>query len=481
MKLRLQARYSLIVVTILAAIVVLMAVAHLVGFRSMIQASTGASSRAVTNALYQQVREQGAGRARLLADMLADHVFRLQVDRIDALLSAAAKQEGTVYVEVRDDRDRVISVTLDTGNVVSVSHQSSLHLVAPIRIGRRVLGHVKVGMSLADTKADIATMGRFMDLVAESTQKYFVILYLLIAVIIVALGLGIGLVMVRNITQPIHALSRYTRRIGTGIYDDPPPFERADELGDLAQDLKTMAENLKRVAKVSRLATLGEMTVGVNTIRLAADNAILSKERGESDSDFTDAKLRLISDQAANMGEIIQRMCVIGGGTGAQTTIDSRESVLDAYSLLGNQYEDEGIHVSLDIPDTIMPVLGRRNELAQVMINLLSNAKDAISETASWQGDGPSLKDGRIEVRMESQPDEVIINVTDNGIGIPPERIERVFDPFFTTKEATKGTGLGLSISFGIVDAMGGRLTAESNGAGSVFTVSLPRADEARK
>ena len=460
----------------------------------------------MTDAINAQVKEQGEGRARFLADMLADQVFRLQVDRIEALLSAAAKQAGTVYVEVRDVQGRVLSVTdsrglaagapltatdirraLDTGNVVSITDQSTLHLVAPIQIGRRNLGYVKVGMSLADTKADIAAMGHFVDLVSENTQKYFIFLYILIALIIVASGIWVGLVMVRNITHPIRALSRYTRSIGTGIYDQPLPFERADELGDLAQDLKLMAQNLKQVAQVSRLATLGEMTVGVahelnqplNTIRLAADNALLTGEQGGWDRDFTAAKLKLISDQAANMGELIQRMCVIGGGTDAQTTIDSRESVRDACSLLGGQYEDEGIHVAMDIPDKIMPVLGRRNELAQVIINLLSNAKDAIGASASAPGVNRGIKGGRIDVRMESQPGEVVIDVTDNGRGIPPELIDRIFDPFFTTKEATKGTGLGLSISYGIVDAMGGRLTVESNGAGAVFTVRLPKAEEA--
>ncbi len=59
---------------------------------------------------------------------------------------------------------------------------------------------------------------------------------------------------------------------------------------------------------------------------------------------------------------------------------------------------------------------------------------------------------------------------------MPPNLIERIFDPFFTTKEVAKGTGLGLSISFGIVDAMGGRLSARNTASGATFTVQLPRA-----
>jgi signal transduction histidine kinase len=506
MKLRLQARYSLIVVAMLTAFAVLMAVAHLLGFNLMIQASTNATSGAVSDALYQQVRKRGEAEARLLADTLADNVFRLQVDRIQAVLDAAAMQQGILYVVVLDDKSRIISSIesggtvkdsplseadirrgLASGTVVLGSDGSTLHVAAPIRIGRRVIGCIKIGISLASTKTDIAAIGGVIDAVAQSGERYFFVLYIMIAAIIVAIGLGVGLLMVHNIVQPIRALGRYTRRIGTGDYDQLPPFEREDELGNLALELNHMAQNLKQVAQVSRLATLGEMTVGVahelnqplNTIRLAADNALLSRKQGGWDPDFTDSKLKLISGQAANMGEIIQRMCVVGGGIGAQTTIDSRESVRDAYSLLGSQYADEGINIAVDIPNMAVPVIGRRNELAQVMINLLSNAKDAICESASLGGVMARGTGGQIDVRMDSLDDEVVINVIDNGVGIPADLIDRVFDPFFTTKEATKGTGLGLSISLGIIDAMGGRLTAESNGAGTVFSVHLPKAGEA--
>jgi histidine kinase len=131
----------------------------------------------------------------------------------------------------------------------------------------------------------------------------------------------------------------------------------------------------------------------------------------------------------------------------------------------------------LNIPDAAMPVLGRRNELAQVIINLLSNAKDAInSSVPPGSANGLDRVDrGMISVDVTTQENDLVISVADNGIGIAPELMGRIFDPFFTTKEATKGTGLGLSISFGIIDSMGGRLSAESNPDGSVFTICLPR------
>ena len=135
--------------------------------------------------------------------------------------------------------------------------------------------------------------------------------------------------------------------------------------------------------------------------------------------------------------------------------------------------------MSIDLPDDVALVLGRRNELAQVLINLIVNARDAVLEAALARGGPSDAGGGHIWIRMETRPQEVIIEVADNGGGIGPDLVERIFDPFFTTKEATKGTGLGLSISLGIVHAMGGRLGTANKGGGAVFTVQLPRADGA--
>ncbi len=137
--------------------------------------------------------------------------------------------------------------------------------------------------------------------------------------------------------------------------------------------------------------------------------------------------------------------------------------------------------MTLDVPDHCASVLGRRNELAQVVINLLSNAHDGIIASAIGRAPRHAPTGGRIEVSVEDllgkddhPANEVRIRVKDNGGGIPPDVIDRIFDPFFTTKEVTKGTGLGLSISFGIINAMGGRFEVENFGGGALFTITLP-------
>src|SRR5512135_2696753 len=112
-------------------------------------------------------------------------------------------------------------------------------------------------------------------------------------------------------------------------------------------------------------------------------------------------------------------------------------------------------------------------QINQVFLNLLVNALQAIEAT--------SKEGGRIEIRTRAAGDEVIVEVADDGRGIPAELLPRIFDPFFTTKAVGEGTGLGLSISHGIVSDHGGRIEVESTpGQGSRFRVILPLGEKGK-
>jgi two-component system, NtrC family, sensor kinase len=111
-------------------------------------------------------------------------------------------------------------------------------------------------------------------------------------------------------------------------------------------------------------------------------------------------------------------------------------------------------------------VLGNPVQLSQVFVNLLVNAAQALPES------------GGGEIRVVTQPHGdtmVLVEVQDNGCGIPPENLERIFEPFFTTKPVGEGTGLGLSISHDIIRGLGGELSVSSTpGVGTTFRVLLP-------
>ena len=122
--------------------------------------------------------------------------------------------------------------------------------------------------------------------------------------------------------------------------------------------------------------------------------------------------------------------------------------------------------------DFTVQVKGYVDQLEQVLINLMVNARDALLGQREKQ---PDLRPW-IAVHSEHDASHVRIWVEDNGGGIDPRLLERIFEPFFTTKPIGVGTGLGLSVSYGIVENMGGRLSVGNGEHGAQFCVELPLA-----
>ena len=506
MKLSLQVRISLLVVGLLLAIVGLTEITRVHEMRSMV-ASFSRAAKDMNDVLLDQVRTRAEDQTGLLAAALTDTLSGARLGAVRELTRTAREQEGVRYVVVYDARGHVVAAdpadaaavgpgpasplireAVGSGTVRSASDGRILWVVAPVRSDGRLQGSLRLGLSLMEITAKVNGLGADVQRLAQDAEARHLTVYAVVVTLIVLTGIALGLLLVREMVRPLRALSRYIRRIGTGKYNEPPLVRRSDEIGELAESLGQMAKDLKQVAQVSKLATLGELAVGMahelnqplNTIRLAAENALSAIEADKTDRAFEVAKLRLISDQAARMGEMIQRMCVVGRGEGTDGIIDPREAVRDACSLVANQFADDGIVVALDLPENCAAVAGQRHELAQVVINLLTNARDAILDPTAGAPPGRPRRGGRIDVGVESRSGGVVIQVRDNGGGIAPGIMERIFDPFFTTKEVTKGTGLGLSISYGIVSAMGGRLTAANVDGGALFTLHLPVADIAK-
>jgi C4-dicarboxylate-specific signal transduction histidine kinase len=135
---------------------------------------------------------------------------------------------------------------------------------------------------------------------------------------------------------------------------------------------------------------------------------------------------------------------------------------------MGEQLRLAEIEIETDLPDACPPVMGHKVQAEQVLLNLLTNARDAIQsqEGADRKRIGLSIVNG--------DAGSVKIIVEDTGGGIPSKVIDRIFEPFYTTKEMGKGTGLGLSVSYGIVRDMGGTITASNIDQGARFEITLP-------
>jgi PAS domain S-box-containing protein len=145
--------------------------------------------------------------------------------------------------------------------------------------------------------------------------------------------------------------------------------------------------------------------------------------------------------------------------------LDVHQIIGETLSLLGHQFRSAGIHVEKNFRAGTPMAFGNAGKLQQVFLNLLLNARDAMSGG------------GTLRVRTDSTEARLRIWVEDTGIGISGENIKRIYDPFFTTKEVGKGTGLGLSVSYGIVQEHGGSIAVESvPDQGTRFRLELPLA-----
>src|SRR6266852_1188043 len=239
------------------------------------------------------------------------------------------------------------------------------------------------------------------------------------------------------------------------------------------QELRDKQEQLVQAAK---LATLGELTTGVahelnnplNNIGLFVGNAIDQIQMNRAGPQELLRELHGAMQQVRKATEIISHLRTFGrAAPTSRERLFIYEVVQRALSLLQEQLRDRQIEVQLDLASESPVVVGNSIQLEQVFINVLANARDALTESRQRQ----------IAISGRSNSQMVELNFQDSGPGIPPGLEKRIFDPFFTTKEVGKGTGLGLSIAYGIIkDHLGTIAVLNRSGQGATFQIQLPLA-----
>lgn len=171
--------------------------------------------------------------------------------------------------------------------------------------------------------------------------------------------------------------------------------------------------------------------------------------------------------QVKRAKSIIDHMRIFGRKPGAEPAwLDARKVIETSMGQIGAQLRQDAIDVTINGPEQCRPVLGYQDQLEQVILNLLGNARDALSDNAKARN--------RIMIELKENAETVEFSIEDTGGGISEKDLSRIFEPFYTARETGSGTGLGLSISYGIIKDMGGSIAAENTGSGVRFTVSLP-------
>jgi PAS domain S-box-containing protein len=237
-------------------------------------------------------------------------------------------------------------------------------------------------------------------------------------------------------------------------------------------DIRNISERKlleKQIRHSERMAGIGELATGMaheinqplNTISLSIDNIIFSMENKTMTDNYLKNKINKVFENISRIKNIIDHVRTFSRDHEdfGLTDFDINNSISSSISLLAEQMSHKGIELIFNSSDDIPLLKGSTHRFEQVMLNLLINAKDALEEKKQKIGEDFNKK---IEIWTRKVKDQVVIEVKDNGIGIPTEVIDKILLPFYTTKAPGEGTGLGLSISYGIIKELNGEIEIQS-------------------
>ncbi len=381
----------------------------------------------------------------------------------------------------------------------------------------------------------VAALTAVLPLLESPAEGVLFVVVLIVADLLLIFLFGTGILR-QKLIRPMEGLARDAERIAEGDFRHRIPPQGSLELEQLRKTVNAMADRLiadqERLARnvesldqtnleliraqdqlihQARLASVGTLAAGIahevgNPLGAIIAYTDVAKARAVRDGGEVEI-LDSIRGEGLRIDRIVRGLLNYARPRDAEVGAMPPADVLDRVrTLLHNQGRldqvDDRWLVDPDVPEVVM----EPQQLEQVLVNVILNALDALDGTESplltvrlhvvegeasrlpWRryGDPPGInyrhrrrlavdESGKVVDPLFTADHVVVIEVEDNGPGIPEEDLDRIFDPFFTTKELGKGTGLGLSICARLVEGMGGRIRATSGADGGArFTIRLP-------
>ncbi len=283
------------------------------------------------------------------------------------------------------------------------------------------------------------------------------------------------------VIDPIEYLATNAKKVSKGYLEHIPLYKRFIlryreyiELTNAINDMLTaLNEKQKELLQIEKMAAIGTVISGIaHEINNPLNNMFLTIDViKEHFDDLTKEEvfemLQDIYREGERAREIIIHLLEFARSKKDIhiEPVDVVKLIKDSYKIINNQLKTQNIESHLTLPEKTVKILGNFNQLQQVLVNIMVNAIQSMREG------------GKLTIKAYLDKENVVIEISDTGQGIPGEIKEKIFEPFFTTKE--KGTGLGLSVSYNIIKKYKGDIKVESEpGKGTVFKIILPYQEE---
>ena len=250
-----------------------------------------------------------------------------------------------------------------------------------------------------------------------------------------------------------------------------PDGQQIDRVVVVVRDVTEQRWLEASLLQSEKLAAIGTLAAGVaheinNPMTVISANAQILREEIPSDHAYY-SSIQLIDRAAERASKVVRNLLNVSRSEDFEfVPTDLNASLRDAISLVGPQFTKAQTEVIVALDPDLPPILASPDNLQVVWLNLLLNARDAILE---------SKAEGRVRVVSRRSADWAVVEISDNGRGMPPEQLRHVFEPFFTTKQPGKGTGLGLFTCYRTVTRHRGEIKLESQPEhGTTFQLLLP-------
>lgn len=347
-------------------------------------------------------------------------------------------------------------------------------LIAMVILGPSLFDQVLIGMMgpgaerMADPTDPLMT--RMAQVIIQSFWNSMTQALLISACAATLVALAISLLVSARIVVPVQKLLSASRRIAAGHYAERVPISQNDELGALAEQFNIMATQLEATER-RRVTLIGDVAHELRTPLATIEGyteGLLDGMVAPSDETWA-----LLHDEVGRLRRLVQDLQELSRAEAKQlplhmNVIAPASLISRAQARMAAQFSDKGVCLQGTIDANLPAVKADPDRILQVLINLLGNA---LRHTSAG---------GRVTFGVERIEDEIVLFISDTGIGISPVHLPHLFERFYRVDKARSrtlgGSGIGLTISKALIEAHGGRIWADSAGLGqgATFSFSLP-------